>query len=201
MEMTLPFDVSRETLAKLECYFQTLAAWNKKHNLTSDLENFWQRHVLDSAQLIPYLSGVPVIDLGSGAGFPGLIISLMQEARVYLLERRLKKVAFLEHITHILNLSAVIVTGNIDETIAACAAEHSEVIITARALGSLSCIFDLLRNVSRETQITCLLHKSQQQLESEIPEALEGWNFQWESYTSLSDPKGRILRVTSIVRK
>ena len=71
-------DVSRETFAELQCYADLLSKWQRAYNLVapSTLNQMWQRHFLDSAQLVPLIPpGSRVIDLGSGAGFPGLVLS------------------------------------------------------------------------------------------------------------------------------
>src|ERR1700744_615544 len=96
-------NVSRETLALLETYVALLADWNQRHNLVSEksLENVWHRHVWDSAQLIRFVPGDArsLVDLGSGSGFPGLVLAaIFRERRGFrtvLYESIAKKCAFL----------------------------------------------------------------------------------------------------------
>src|SRR5437868_14658573 len=83
-------NVSRETLARLEAYAALLAQWNERINLVGrdSLRDIWRRHFLDSAQLLPYLPAETrsLIDLGSGAGFPGLVLAILGVAGVELVE-------------------------------------------------------------------------------------------------------------------
>jgi len=78
--------VSRETLARLKAYAGMLADWNTRHNLVSkaSMEEVWQRHICDSAQLAPLIPGgtKTLVDLGSGAGFPGLVLSVLLQGSV-----------------------------------------------------------------------------------------------------------------------
>src|ERR1700759_4585907 len=93
--------VSRETLARLKAYADVLTDWNARHNLVSSksIEELWQRHFWDSAQLAPLVPPDPssLADLGSGAGFPGLVLAelLRHKVRVSLFEATAKKCAFL----------------------------------------------------------------------------------------------------------
>lgn len=200
------FNVSRETMDKLKFYQHLLQSWGHTHNLVqrSDLENFWCRHAADSAQLVKYItsSEIPILDLGSGAGFPGLIISIFLPNRVFLFESNHKKAIFLEHVIHNLKLTAKVIVGRIEETIKNCFEEQiKETFITSRALGSLSYILSLVGNVSRETQMTYLLHKSKKQLENEIPSAATEWDFNWETFSSLTHADSVILKITQAKRK
>src|ERR1700722_3201469 len=93
--------VSRETLARLKAYAGLLADWNARHNLVSarSLEDLWRRHFWDSAQLAPLIpeNAKSLVDLGSGAGFPGLVLAelLRDRVSVTLYEATAKKCAFL----------------------------------------------------------------------------------------------------------
>ena len=93
--------VSRETLARLKAYVGLLTDWNARHNLVSktSLEEVWQRHIWDSAQLAPLIppEARTLADLGSGAGFPGLVLAVILGARVAvtLFEATRKKAEFL----------------------------------------------------------------------------------------------------------
>ena len=91
--------VSRETLERLQTYLALLARWQKKINLVgpSTLADPWRRHVLDSAQLLPHIApGSSLVDLGSGAGFPGLVLAIMAQLDVHLVESDLRKTVFLQ---------------------------------------------------------------------------------------------------------
>src|SRR5437588_12718613 len=91
--------VSRETLARLDAYAELLRQWSPRINLVaaSTLDDLWRRHVLDSAQLFPLLppGAHSLIDLGSGAGFPGLVLAILGVPAVELIESDARKCAFL----------------------------------------------------------------------------------------------------------
>src|SRR5258706_10017837 len=91
-------NVSRETIGRLEAYHQLLLKWQPKINLVGDPENAWERHFLDSAQLIEFLPDrtVKLLDIGSGAGFPGLVLAIMGMQNVHLVESDQRKAAFLK---------------------------------------------------------------------------------------------------------
>src|ERR1700722_18435899 len=90
--------VSRETAARLELYVATLGRWQKAINLVGKgtLDQIWQRHLLDSAQLLKHLPtpAAPLVDLGSGAGFPGLALAILGVADVHLVEADAPKAPF-----------------------------------------------------------------------------------------------------------
>src|SRR5258707_7569865 len=105
--------VSRETLAKLKAYADVLADWNARHNLIakSTLPDLWQRHFWDSAQLAPLipLAARSLADLGSGAGFPGLVLAAMLPGlAVTLHEATTKKCAFLQLAAERMAVSATV---------------------------------------------------------------------------------------------
>lgn len=200
------FNVPRGLISKISLYYDTLRDWNKIHNLVqrSDLDNFWQRHAADSAQLIKYIPSPQsvIFDLGSGAGFPGLILSILTPNTVLLFESNQKKIVFLEHVIHALGLNAKVISGRIEETIQVeLENQNSDVVITSRALGSVAYILSLVSNVSRETEIVYLLHKNKKQLEKEIPLAIIQWDFAWRSLPSITSMDSAILSVTSVKKK
>src|SRR5262245_35358913 len=91
-------NVSRETLTRLKQYESLLLKWQKKINLISDTNNIWERHFLDSAQLFPYLPdpNASLLDMVTGAGFPGLVLSIMGMSNVHLAESDRRKGIFLQ---------------------------------------------------------------------------------------------------------
>uniref|UniRef100_UPI003F6A224A 16S rRNA (guanine(527)-N(7))-methyltransferase RsmG n=1 Tax=Candidatus Puniceispirillum sp. TaxID=2026719 RepID=UPI003F6A224A len=105
-------NVSRETLDKFAAYLALLEKWQKSLNLVAKgtLDIAWQRHILDSGQLARYLPPgcKTILDVGSGAGFPGLILSIMQDATVHLVESDYKKTVFLQTVIRELELSAIV---------------------------------------------------------------------------------------------
>ena len=129
-------DVSRETLARLEAYAALLIKWNKRINLVSraSLADLWRRHMLDSAQLITALPPPPIdrprrlVDLGSGAGFPGLVLAALGARDVHLIEADRRKVEFLRAAARAMDTSVTVHPGR-SESVAPLAAG----VVTARA--------------------------------------------------------------------
>ena len=107
------FDVPRETLASLLAYVALLEKWQHRINLVSSatLPDIWRRHILDSAQLIPHLPLVParqrlhILDIGSGAGFPGLVLAILGVGHVQLVESNQRKAVFLQTVIRELGVS------------------------------------------------------------------------------------------------
>jgi len=126
-------NVSRETIDKLAEYLAILGKWQAKINLISakTLPDAWRRHILDSAQLAPFLPLTPshILDIGSGAGFPGLVLSIVTPHRVTLVESDQRKAIFLRTVIRELNLTAEVINERI-EAVAPVGAS----IVTARAL-------------------------------------------------------------------
>lgn len=100
------YNVSRETIDKIDCYVACLLDWQKKFNLIgrSTIENVWERHILDSIQLLTLLPKdyVTLMDIGTGAGLPGFILAICEgeEKDIYLVDSNKKKCSFLEHVAH-----------------------------------------------------------------------------------------------------
>jgi len=129
--------VSRETLERLQIYSETLIKWNKKVNLVSrsTVDELWHRHFLDSAQLYPLFprNSKVLLDLGSGAGFPGMVLAIMGASEVHLVESDRRKVEFLREVARLTNVAVHIYNARIE------ALEPFPVdIVTARALAPLS---------------------------------------------------------------
>ena len=126
-EFAKRFDVSRETLASLSVYVALLEKWQSRINLVSPatLPDIWHRHILDSAQLVPYLPVVSprqrcqILDIGSGAGFPGLVLAILGAGDVQLVESDQRKAVFLQTVIRELGLSARVSNHRI-ETLPAC---------------------------------------------------------------------------------
>ena len=134
--------VSRETRGRLAQYVDLLRQWNARVNLVSrlSLDDAWRRHVLDSAQLFPLIPAEArvLVDLGSGAGFPGLVLAILGVPEVHLIESDARKCAFLREAARVTETSVSIHAQRI-EAMAPLPAD----VITARALASLPDLLDL----------------------------------------------------------
>lgn len=188
-------DVSRETLEKLITYHDLLHKWQKKINLVSNttLDNAWERHFLDSAQLYPLLSypDKPIFDLGSGAGFPGLVLSILGASQVSLLESDQRKCIFLSEMIRSTNASAKVVNERIENPKKSLA-----MTITSRACASLDQLLAFSEKlVDKEGECIFLKGKGAAQ---EIEDAKKHWMFHVEQYPSIVDSEGSILRIRNL---
>jgi 16S rRNA (guanine(527)-N(7))-methyltransferase RsmG len=190
------FDVPRETEAKLREYLALLIRWNARINLVArgDADALWQRHVLDSMQLAPLLSSMdgPLVDLGSGAGFPGLVLALLSGRETHLVESDRRKCAFLQEASRILALPRVTIhPARIEATTVPPAA-----IVSARALAPLP---DLLRHAHRILAPGGVaLFPKGRTAEQELTAAATGWTMRVERFRSRTEPDSTILRLSEI---
>jgi 16S rRNA (guanine527-N7)-methyltransferase len=194
------FDVSRESWLRLEAYVDLLVAWQPKINLVapSTMNDVWTRHVADSLQLLRLIPpSALVVDLGSGAGFPGLVIALASDARVRLVESNGKKAAFLRAVIQHTGVSAQVENTRIEQA-AAQLAQLKPQIVTARALASLHSLLALSAPLFA-VGATGLFHKGEN-LDAELTEAAKYWKLQVFRHESLIDSKSTILDVKEAIR-
>ncbi|MBC8241275.1 MAG: 16S rRNA (guanine(527)-N(7))-methyltransferase RsmG [Alphaproteobacteria bacterium] len=191
--------VSRETLGRLEVYADLLRQWQSAVNLVGadTLNDLWRRHMLDSAQLVPHLPDHGVItDFGSGAGFPGLVLSIILDRPVHLVESVGKKAAFLREAARLTGAPATVHLGRIEDQ-----AAWSSDIITARALAPLDLLLDYVAPYYQQASPdACCLFLKGARADEELTEASKNWTMTVERFPSVSDPKGVILRIRDIVR-
>jgi 16S rRNA (guanine527-N7)-methyltransferase len=190
-------DVSRETRDRLEAFVHTLVRWQKAINLVGNttLDSIWVRHILDSAQLkilIPERAKT-LTDLGSGAGFPGLVAAAMRpDLEVTLIESDARKAAFLGEAARRMELEKPpkIVVGRI-EAVAPAKAD----VVTARAVAPLGQLLKWARPHRTDTAI-CLFHKGKD-WKAELAEAMKDWDIPGQPFTSVTDLDAVILRIGS----
>jgi 16S rRNA (guanine527-N7)-methyltransferase len=189
--------VSRETLARLTAYADLLTAWNERVNLIGrgTVADLWRRHFLDSAQLHPLLppGRGTLVDLGSGAGFPGLVLAIMGGPHVHLIESDQRKAVFLREAVRITAAAATVHATRIDG-VPAIAAD----IVTARALAALDPLLDLAAAFLRPHTV-CLFLKGRTAAD-ELTLAAKRWKMAADLLPSRSDPTGVILRLEHIER-
>ena len=190
--------VSRETLARLKAYVGLLKDWNRTRNLVSEasLEAVWHRHVYDSAQLAPLVpeAAKTLVDLGSGAGFPGLVLAVMLRDRlkVTLYEATRKKTDFLAEVAGRLGLTVDIRNARIEE-----AKREAFDVVTARACAPLSQLLSYSQDFIGP-QTVCLFLKGQN-LGLELTEAHKSWSMKTREFPSLTHPFGAVLEVRDLV--
>jgi 16S rRNA (guanine527-N7)-methyltransferase len=199
-EFAAAANVSRETLARLTTYVRMLETWNAKHNLVSEtsIRDVWRRHFWDSAQLIEFIPpGVrSFVDLGSGAGFPGLVLAeLLREKRVraVLFEATAKKASFLRAVAIEMELSIEIRPERIEN-----AKPETFDVLTARACAPLDRLLGYAYRFWGPATVGLFLKG--QNIEAELTKARKSWNMKFDCYPSLSDPTGVILVVGELKR-
>lgn len=191
--------VSRETLERVRSYLAVLDQWRERINLIGPGEgrHLWRRHVLDSLQLIEYISqdDLNVADLGSGSGFPGLVIACALAERpgasVTLVEKSPRKSEFLEAAIAAQGLPARVLNVRIED-----APRQKFDLVTARALAPLPKLLGYAYGWLKPSG-KALLMKGRD-VEAEVAEARRSWTFEMSDRASLSSPEGRVLRLSSI---
>jgi 16S rRNA (guanine527-N7)-methyltransferase len=199
------FGVSRETLERLEIYAELLRQWQPTINLVapSTIPNLWERHFADSAQLLVLAppNAATWLDLGSGAGFPGLVVAILLAERgrkVTLLESDTRKAAFLAEVARKTGVPVDILCKRI-ETAATQAKLPAFDVVTARALAPLPRLLSLAAPYF-SPKTTGFFPKGRE-AGAEIEAAREGFEFDVAQHPSLTDAHGRILVVTGLKAK
>lgn len=199
-ELTPGLHVSRETLERMHVLEQLILRWTRKINLIapSSMENAWRRHLLDSAQLwaLAPTDANRWIDLGSGAGLPGLVLATIAaekapDATFVLVEADQRKAAFLRHAGGALGIAVKVVAKRIEDV----PSEPYDV-VTARALAPLPRLLDWVHRFVGERTVA-LLPKGAR-VDSELTEARRHWHIRCERVPSLTDPEATILQILEL---
>ncbi len=183
--------------AALETFAALLLRWNSTVNLIArrDEATLWKRHIEDSLQLIPLITPRPshAIDLGSGAGFPGLVLAIATTIPFDLIESDQRKAAFLREAARITGARAIVHASRIEATNLPPAP-----LVTARALAPLP---ELLAFADSKLAIggVCLFLKGAK-VASELTAAATQWHMRTEQFPSRTNPTGCILRISEIAR-
>jgi 16S rRNA (guanine527-N7)-methyltransferase len=187
--------VSRETLVRLRTYVDCLAKWTRRINLVapSSMADVWRRHILDSAQLyrlLPPDHGC-LVDLGSGAGLPGLVLAIMGVADVHLIESDQRKAVFLQEAARLTGTSVTIHTQRIEVM-----PKLTANVVTARALARLNLLLDYAAPFLTPDS-TCYFLKGAG-LADELTEARKFWHMDVSEVPSLSGASGVLVKLESI---
>jgi 16S rRNA (guanine527-N7)-methyltransferase len=188
--------VSRETLARLKAYADVLTDWNARHNLVakSTLPDLWQRHFWDSAQLAPLIppTARSLADLGSGAGFPGLVLAAMLPGlAVTLHEATTKKCAFLRLAADRMAVPVTIQNTRLEDLPPA-----RFDVVTARALAPLPLLLGYAQKFAGPNGV-CLFLKGQN-VGAELTEAHKCWSMKASQVPSQTDPSAAIVIVREL---
>lgn len=195
-------DVSRETFERLKSYEHLVQKWNPSINLVakSTISDIWNRHFVDSLQIVPIIRSFPKTwaDLGSGGGFPGLVIAayakeVSPDTQFKLIESDQRKATFLRTVIRTLDLNVDVTVKRIEEAEPSAAG-----VITARALANLD---ELYTYASRHMSIDGrMVFMKGQSFQSEIEMAKENWNFDVVTHQSITDNRSKIIEAWNLER-
>ena len=201
--MTNPIglDVSRETLDDLKSYVSILRKWNSSINLVSKstISDIWNRHIWDSAQLVVIVGKETPkcwIDLGSGGGLPGLVISILLKGsptKVTMIESDSRKCAFLRTVIRELKLNSDVIEGRVERL-----DPLNADIISARAFADLETLMGLTELHRKKDGIGLFLKG--QSHEVELTAARENWNMEVEVEPSLTSQRSCVLKIKEFSR-
>jgi 16S rRNA (guanine527-N7)-methyltransferase len=193
--------LSRETEQQLDVLVSELARWQAAKNLVGagTLDQVWSRHILDSAQLLHHAPSPGLwLDLGSGGGFPGLVMAILRtEAQLgatHLVESNGRKCAFLKHVIRLTGVDAVVHQARLQDHIALI--RHPVAVVSARALAPLG---DLLLWCDKLLRTGTLgIFPKGQDVDKEWPDSAISGGYHIHQHASLTDPKGCILTVRHV---
>jgi 16S rRNA (guanine527-N7)-methyltransferase len=196
--------VSRETEERLDRFVALLEEWQAKTNLVapSTLPNLWTRHIADSLQLLPLAPSAKTwMDLGSGGGFPGIVLACafaeMPGAGVHLVERNAKKAAFLREALRVTSAPGFVHLSDIEVTVDRFAGRID--CVTARALAPLHQLIGFAEPLVT-TGAKALFLKGQD-VEAELTEATKYWNIESRLHASRTGGHGWIVELDHVERR
>jgi 16S rRNA (guanine527-N7)-methyltransferase len=196
--------VSRETITSLKKYEDILTKTNKSQNLigNSTINNIWTRHFLDSAQVIDFIdkNDKTLIDIGSGAGFPGLVLAITSKDRkiplkIKLIEKSSKKTKFLKKLIDELQLDAEVINKNIFEY----PKKLSGDVFVARAFKPLKIILPLIHNKAENwKKIFIFLGKTGK---NELLQASKSWHIEYKQRVSVTSSDSIVIEINKLKKK
>ena len=190
--------VSRETIEQLDAFRQMVIAENERQNLVSagSIPQFWARHIVDSAQLLPLApNAASWLDLGTGAGFPGIVIALLRSDPITLVESRRKRIDFLVNSAEAFGLSHVTIHGGRLETMPPALFS----VISARAFAPLHRLLPLAHSFSTDETLW-LLPKGQKARE-EVESIRQNWKGVFHVKQSLTDLDAAIIVAQNVTKR
>jgi 16S rRNA (guanine527-N7)-methyltransferase len=192
--------ISQNTLPAFEIYVDLLRRWQDVKNLVGPrtLDQIWTRHIADSAQLLRLAPDARRwIDIGSGAGFPGLVLAILMreepDREVHLVESNSRKCAFLRAVSRETGARAQVHAGRIQDVLPRLGGAD---VLTARALAPLPELLTLGKDLLRTGALG--LFPKGQDLDAELTEASKSWNIDYDIVPSVTDPQGRICIVRQL---
>ncbi|OIQ34345.1 MAG: 16S rRNA (guanine(527)-N(7))-methyltransferase RsmG [Roseobacter sp. MedPE-SWchi] len=195
-------NVSRETISRLERFEEILLKWNPKINLVSkaSLENLWHRHIVDSVQVFTSVKdpGDSWVDIGSGGGFPGIVVAIMAaeyfpKTKVTLIESDQRKSAFLRTAARECGVPVTVLSKRIEQ-----ATPQNAHILSARALAELDTLLEFSEQHLAKDGLAVFPKGAS--WKKEVDKAAERWSFDVEPITSLTETEAVILKIKGVVR-
>lgn len=191
-------DLIEKNKIQLTKYVDFLIEYNNKINLIgkSTINDIWDRHITDSLQLTKNIDNynIKIADLGSGAGLPGIPLSIIGIKEVHLFEKSVRKCEFLEQAKNFSNNKIIVRNENLNEI-----KKESFDIIVSRALADLNTLLHFSKNLS--TKSTKLLFLKGKKIYNEIEEAKKYWHFDYKLIDSITSDEGKIIEITSFAEK
>jgi 16S rRNA (guanine527-N7)-methyltransferase len=189
--------VSRETRERLNTYADLLRKWQRSINLVGPrtIDDLWNRHFTDSAQLLPLIppSARVLVDFGSGAGFPGLVLAILGVSQVHLIESDQRKATFLREVARATGTPVTVHAKRIEQV-----APFPADVVSARALAPLGDLLGFAAPFLHPDSL-CLFPKGQM-AEDELTAASRTWNINVDRIQSVTDPSATILRLSQVSR-
>lgn len=191
-------NVPRGTFLSIYEYANYLISWNSKMDLVSNsetIENLLRRHILDSLQLCTLIqeNNNFIIDLGTGAGFPGMVLALAGKKKVFLTESNVKKISFLRYIKAMLKVEVDIYHGDYSKI-----SDLKVDYFISRAVTTTSNLINAVNNIISDNSIF-LLHKSKKQY-NELEELSNQYSFELQVHKNLFNNEGVIFEISKLVR-
>jgi len=187
-------------MEQLAVYQALLMKWQKAINLVgpATLDAVAERHFFDSAQLFRYIPDVDVrlVDMGSGAGFPGLVLAMLGVREVHLIESDVRKATFLREVSRETKTAVTVHDTRVEE----CDIPEADV-FTARALAPLKDLLAYMNRLSTPGHAAYGLFMKGMQAQEEIEKAQKQWSFDVEIYPSMTDLAGKILKISNLKKK
>jgi len=194
-EVIVQFNLNKEHVEKIEFFITSVINYNKNTNIIgkSTLENFWNRHVLDCLQLTKHINNkkLKILDLGTGAGLPGLLMSIVGYQKVLMIDSVKKKTDFVTKIIKDLSLSAKIHNKRIENP---PITQHD--VVVSRALAPLIRLLTYARMYSNKN--TTSLFLKGRNVNNEINIAMKKFSFDFKKIKSLSSEDGCVLKIKNI---
>ena len=196
--------VSRETIASLKYYENHLKTASKSLNLVgkTTINDVWIRHFLDSAQVIDFIdkNDNSLVDIGSGAGFPGIVLAIILKERknkikIRLIEKSKKKINFIKEIINKLKLDVTAVNQNVFEQ----KQKILDDVIVARAFKPLEIILELIhKKASNWKKIFLFLGKTGNE---QLLQASKNWDFKYKQRMSITSSDSKIIEIYKLIKK